>query len=114
MIRALLPALLFSLIASVVSAAEPPRILPAGELPNDSRLKALKDYDGYFPFQVPATKEEWDVRRERVSRQILVSQGIWPLPTKTPLNPVVHGKIDRDGYTVEKVFFESMPGFFVT
>jgi dienelactone hydrolase len=36
------------------------------------------------------------------------------MPTKTPLNAVVHGKIDREGYTVEKVYFESAPGFFVT
>jgi cephalosporin-C deacetylase-like acetyl esterase len=74
----------------------------------------LKDYDGYFPFEVPATKEAWEVRRERVIRQLLVSQGLWPLPTKTALNPVIHGKVDRDGFTVEKVYFESMPGFFVT
>jgi dienelactone hydrolase len=33
---------------------------------------------------------------------------------KTPLNPVIHGKIDRGEYTVERVYFESAPGFFVT
>ena len=47
-------------------------------------------------------------------RQILVSQGLWPMPTKTPLNAVIHGKIERPEYTVEKVYFESAPGFFVT
>ena len=36
------------------------------------------------------------------------------MPTKTPLNAVIHGKIERPEYTVEKVYFESMPGFFVT
>ena len=36
------------------------------------------------------------------------------MPTKTPLNAVVHGKIERDEYSVEKVYFESAPGFFVT
>jgi hypothetical protein len=41
-------------------------------------------------------------------------QGLFPLPTKTPLNAVVHGRIEREDYTVEKVFFEAMPGFFVT
>ena len=36
------------------------------------------------------------------------------MPTKTPLNAVIHGKIERPDYTVEKVYFESAPGFFVT
>ena len=35
-------------------------------------------------------------------------------PTRTPLNAVVHGAVARDGYTVERVFFESVPGHFVT
>lgn len=37
-----------------------------------------------------------------------------PLPAKTPLNAKVTGKVDRDAYTIEKVIFESRPGFFVT
>lgn len=91
-----------------------PRVLPEGQRPNDIRLEPLKDLDGYFPFTVPASKAAWEKRTERVRRQILVSQGLWPMPTKTPLNAVIHGKIDRGEYTVEKVYFESAPGFFVT
>jgi dienelactone hydrolase len=37
-----------------------------------------------------------------------------PLPEKTPLNPRVTGKVERDLYTIEKVVFESRPQFFVT
>lgn len=91
-----------------------PRVLPEGKLPNDMRLEPLKDLDGYFPFTPPASKAEWEKRAERVRHQILVSQGLWPMPIKTPLNPVIHGRIDRGEYTVEKVYFESAPGFFVT
>lgn len=94
--------------------ADGPRVLPEGKLPNDIRLKPLKDLDGYFPFTPPTSKADWAKRAERVRRQILVSQGLWPMPTKTPLNAVLHGKIDRGDYTVEKVYFESAPGFFVT
>ena len=36
------------------------------------------------------------------------------MPEKTPLNAVIHGKVERPGFTVEKVHFESVPGFFVT
>lgn len=96
------------------SAEELPRALPQGQLPNDARLKPLKDYDGYFLFAVPKSVDEWNVRRERVQRQILVSQGIWPLPTKTPLNPVIHGKLDRGTTPSRRSFLKVIPGFFVT
>jgi len=43
-----------------------------------------------------------------------VTLGLWPMPTKTPLNPVIHGLIDQGDYTIEKVYFESIPGFYVT
>lgn len=102
------------LLACFGATGGPPRVLPEGKLPQDVRLRPLKDLDGYFPFVPPKGKEEWAQRAELVRRQILVSQGLWPLPPKTPLNPVIHGKIDRGDYTVEKVYFESHPGFFVT
>ena len=94
--------------------AELPRALAADALPNDVRLQPPKDLNGYFPFTPPKSKEEWDQRAEYVRRQILISQGLWPMPTKTPLNAVIHGKIDRPDYSVEKVYFESAPGLFVT
>ncbi|MDA1054261.1 MAG: acetylxylan esterase [Planctomycetota bacterium] len=106
--------LLSLLLASGAASAEVPRVLPAGQLPKDSRLEPLKDLDGYFPFTPAKSKEEWEPRAERVRRQILVANGLWPMPTKTPLNAQVHGAIDMGDYTVEKAFFESMPGFYVT
>ena len=95
-------------------AAETPRVLPPGEVPQDVRLGPLKDLEGYFPFTVPASREAWEKRANEVRTQVRVALGIWPEPTRTPMNPVVYGKIEGDGYTIEKVYFESMPGFFVT
>lgn len=80
----------------------------------DIRLQPPKDLNGYFPFNPPSSLSEWDERREQVRRQILVAEGLWPMPTKTPLNPVIHGKVEGDGFTVERVYFESAPGFYVT
>lgn len=37
-----------------------------------------------------------------------------PWPEKTPLNPRITGVLERDGYRVEKVIFESRPGLPVT
>ncbi len=84
------------------------------EAPRDARLEECTTLEGYFPFTPPKTIEEWKVRSELVRRRVLVAAGLWPMPRKTPLNPVIHGRIDRDAYTVEKVYFESVPGFYVT
>jgi dienelactone hydrolase len=97
-------------VALAVAATTPGRV----SLADDARLGPLKDLDGYFPFDPPATREAWQARAADVRRRILVSQGLWPMPTKTPLNPVIHGTIQREGYSVSKVFFESAPGFYVT
>jgi dienelactone hydrolase len=99
---------------AALAPAQAPRVLAPGTAPDDIRLQPLKDLNGYFPFTPSPTKAEWEVRADYVRRQILVSQGLWPMPAKTPLNAVIHGRIDRPDYSVEKVYFESAPGFFVT
>jgi len=95
--------------------------LAAGCPADDQRLSPPRDLDGYFPFKTPASVEAWAERAGEVRRRVLVSQGLWPPPTKAPLNAVIHGTIEivdaaaaGGGYTVSKVFFESLPGFFVT
>lgn len=90
------------------------QVLDAGQQPDDVRLKAPKDLNGYFPFEVPDSVAAWEVRRSELQQRVLVSIGLWPIPKKTPLNPVIHGKVARDGFTMEKVYFESLPGHFVT
>jgi hypothetical protein len=105
---------MLTVLIAFAAAADGPRVLPPGRLPADHRLGALKDTFGYFPFRPPSSREEWEKRAERLRRQILVSQGLWPMPERTPLNAVIHGAVDRDGYAVERVYFESHPGLFVT
>lgn len=116
MFRALLAiiCLVGTLISAFTAEAAAPRVLPEGKQPNDARLASPKDLNSYFPFAVPKSKEEWDARAEKVRRQIAVAEGIWPTPERTPLATVIHGRIDKGDYTVEKVYFESVPGFFVT
>src|SRR5438445_10806722 len=90
---------------------DPTRVLDG--IPKDSRLGKPKDLNGYFPMKVPASKEEWEKRRKELREQVQVALGLWPMPEKTPLNAVIHGKIDRDDYTIEKVYFASHPGHYV-
>jgi dienelactone hydrolase len=112
--RSIVPMAVAALILAHSAQGEAPRALPKGQLPDDVRLQSLKDLDGYFPFKPSRTTQQWSERADRVRRQMLVALGLWPMPAKTALNPVVHGKVEREDYTVEKVYFESVPGFFVT
>jgi dienelactone hydrolase len=79
----------------------------------DVRLGAPKTLNDYFPFVVPKSKEAWEARRKQLREQMLVATGLWPLPEKPPLNATIHGKIDRDEYTIEKVYFTSTHGHYV-
>ena len=99
-------------VSGLTRAADPRVYKPVG--PNDSRLQDPKDLNDYFPFVVPEDKAAWEVRADDLRRRILVATGIWPMPEKTPLNPVIHGKVERSGFTVEKVYLESIPDHFVT
>lgn len=96
--------------ASAADTDDPTKVFTDGKKPTDVRLGPPKTLNDYFPFVAPKTKEAWEARRKQLREQLLVATGLWPLPEKTPLNAVVHGKIERDGYTIEKVYFASMPG----
>jgi len=86
--------------------------IPAQAQKTDS--PQLKDLNGFFPFDVPGSLADWEKRSNKIRRQVLVANNLWPMPERTPLNAMVHGKIERPGFTVEKVYFESIPGFHVT
>ena len=60
------------------------------------------------------TRDSWEARAEHLRRRILVSAGLWPMPEKRALNPRITGRIEHEDYTIENVYFESAPGFFVT
>ncbi len=58
------------------------------------------------------TKEDWKERQAMVREKLL--EIIGPFPEKSPLNARITGVIKRDGYRVEKVIYESLPGYYVT
>lgn len=58
------------------------------------------------------SRENLKAYREECRRKYLDLLG--SMPDKTPLNPRVTGRIIRNGYSVEKVIYESRPGHHVT
>lgn len=80
----------------------------------DSRLGEPRHLDLPYTFPEYHSKEEWVMRAAKLRNQILVSAGLWPTPAKQPIKAAIFGKVDRGDYTVEKVYFESYPGVYVT
>jgi dienelactone hydrolase len=100
----------------VASPTQPaPLVFGTGGASDDVRLRQSHDLDHPFIFEPDfKDKSQWEARARQLRQQVLVAEGLWPLPPKTPLNAVIHGKIDRDTYTIEKVFFASYPGHYVS
>jgi hypothetical protein len=91
------------------------RVSPQGELPPDDRLQKQRHLrDEYHPWKPATSKQAWEVQAEKIRRRVLVSNGLWPMPPSLPLKPVIHGMVDRGTYTIEKVYFASHPGHYVT
>lgn len=62
----------------------------------------------------PATRAELERRLASDRPLLMKSLGLDPLPPRTPLKPRVTGILRRPGYRIEKLVFESRPGFSVT
>src|SRR5688572_11218317 len=67
-----------------------------------------------FPAPNETSLEAWKLRAAHLRERILASAGLLPMPAKAPLNAVVFGEVPHKEYTVSKVYFESLPGFYVT
>jgi dienelactone hydrolase len=62
----------------------------------------------------PASQAELERRRQAQRVQLLRDLGLDPMPPRTPLNARVTGVLQRKGYRIEKIVFESRPNFPVT
>jgi dienelactone hydrolase len=116
--RTLLLASLFTFALPITARADdkdPARVFtPPAEL-SDERLHVVHDVDHPVMFEPHyADTAQWEARAHGLREQVRVAAGLLPEPERTPLNAVIHGKIDREGYTIEKVFFASMPGHYVS
>ncbi len=60
------------------------------------------------------TLQDWESRRATYHQQLMEMLGLSPLPEKTPLKPVITGRVEHPEFTVEKIHFQSRPGLYVT
>jgi dipeptidyl aminopeptidase/acylaminoacyl peptidase len=60
------------------------------------------------------TEENWQKRAKEIRSYLLEATDLDPLPEKCPLNPIFGDIRKFDGYHVQNVAFESLPGVYVT
>jgi hypothetical protein len=56
----------------------------------------------------------WDRRRCELRREFSKGAGLWPLPRRGPYSVLRHSLRRYDGYSVENVAIETLPGFYCT
>ena len=64
--------------------------------------------------QAMSTPQTWEPARRRLQRRFQAAVGLDPWPRRTPLHAKILGVTHKDGYRVERLTFESRPGFIVT
>ena len=67
-----------------------------------------------FPPPHFASRADWERRAAYLREHVLASAGLLPLPQKCPLAPFVFDEQKHPDYSVFKVYFASLPGFYVT
>ncbi|MGC2661852.1 MAG: hypothetical protein WA324_28165, partial [Bryobacteraceae bacterium] len=79
----------------------------------DARNSNTPGTDTHFAMPHYASRAEWEARKVYLRRQILSAAGLLPMPDRTPLHPQVFGRLERRGYSIEKVLLETLPGYYL-
>ncbi len=79
----------------------------------DKRNTYTPNTDTHFTFTAPTDLKAWEARKAELRASILFDAGLSPMPPKTPLNPIVAGRIEHDNYAIERVAIETLPGYWL-
>ena len=86
---------------------------PRGMMERDLRQRAQRCYQRWQrDYEARKTAEQIAEYQQRLRAAFL--QCLGGLPSRTPLSPRITGTVQRDGFRVEKIIFESQPQHFVT
>jgi dienelactone hydrolase len=101
------------LTAAMFCAALTASMLCAQPPAQDVRNTRTPDTDTHFALRTYATRAEWEKRKAQLRKQILSAAGMFPMPERTPLHPLVFGRTENRDCTIEKVLLETMPGYYL-
>src|SRR5262249_36480582 len=75
--------------------------------------RVVKDLDTPRDFPAVNSLDQWQARAKDIREHVLVCCGLWPMPNKPPLNTHLFGKIEREGYSIERVYFQTYTAFYL-
>ena len=96
---------IIGLVASMLAIAQVPS--------QDSRNTNIPNVDTRFVPRAYKTLTEWEARKQELRTQILSSAGLLPMLAKSDLHPQIFGRIQNRDCIIEKVFIETLPGYFL-
>ena len=105
-----LPILLTSLCAF---AAEPQTAPRANRLLEDYFARQVANIDSH-PLAEPTSAGQWATTRTEMRRELAEMLGLDPMPERTPLKVEKTGEVKGEGFVVEKMHYQSLPGLYVT
>jgi hypothetical protein len=91
----------------------PDRGQPGDEMIQEYLAREAELIHGKF-MQDITSREDWERLRPRYRNEYLYMLGLQPMPEKTSLEATVTGTLNGDGYVVEMLHYQSMPGLYVT
>lgn len=103
--------------AAEQTAAAPSALAPLNRFPRmmqDWLVDQVRAVEARGHNARAALKTKADAEAYVQSVRARIRESFGPLPEKTPLNAKVTLTVERDGYRIECVIFESRPGFLVT
>src|SRR5437879_1481491 len=106
--------LLVALFRPSPVSADEPAARPAGDVMFEKYLVQQTARLGERFLDGATNLEQWEARRARLRQEYLDMLGLWPLPEKTALHATVTGTLERDDVVIEKLYFQSRPGLYVT
>lgn len=90
----------------------------------NATVAAGSNFDSYFKAETAKISDaclsdvhslaDWQTRRPELRREAAEMLGLDPMPERTPLHPIITGKLEEKDFTVEKLCFQSRPNLYVT
>jgi len=86
---------------------------PGDKMIQDYLRQETQKIEGDFLGTIKS-REDWQQALPRFRQEYFDMLGLSPLPEKTPLHATITGTLDRGEYVVDRIYYQSRPGLYVT